>query len=88
MEHTPAKELRERLDEGADRVVAGDRYAHYKHPESAYRIIGLGLLEANEEVAVIYKQEEGEHLTFIRPLRSFLETVETPEGLVPRFIRL
>jgi hypothetical protein len=85
MAHTPAKELQGRLEEASKLINVGCEYAHYKHPTLAYQVLGLGLLEADEAVAVIYQQVEGEKLTFIRPLTSFLESVETDEGTVTRF---
>ncbi|HYD93441.1 MAG TPA: DUF1653 domain-containing protein [Candidatus Paceibacterota bacterium] len=87
MAHTPAAELKERLTAAATQIEIGGRYAHYKHPEQSYRVVTLALLEADESVAVVYEQE-GTDLTFIRPLTSFLETVESENGVVPRFQKL
>ena len=64
-------------------------YAHYKHPERNYEVVELAILEATEEVAVVYRALYGEKLTFIRPFANWLETVEVGEGKrVPRFSRV
>lgn len=83
MAHTPEDILSKRLEEASAKIEVGAEYAHYKHPESFYRIISLALMEADEEIAVVYRQSEGAGLTFVRPLKSFLEAVDG----VPRFTK-
>ena len=79
------EELARELEAAREHVLVGGRYTHYKHPDRPYRVASLGILEASEEVAVVYEAEYGERIAFVRPLASWLETVEH-EGLrVPRF---
>ncbi len=85
MAHLDPSVLRARLDEAERLVPQGARYVHYKHPEVPYCIKGHAILEADEEVAVIYQQEGSNRLTFVRPLTSFLEGVEIDGQTVLRF---
>ena len=88
MAHTPEAILAEELKKAAELVTVGARYAHYRHPDQAYRILAIGLLEASEEPAIVYQAEYGEQLTFIRPLASWLESVDDEGALKPRFSRI
>lgn len=60
-------------------------YEHYKG--GRYEVIGIGLIEATEEPAVIYKALYENSLSeyWIRSVPSFLETVEVDGKTVPRF---
>ena len=88
MAHIEDSVLRARITEAETLVPVGSRYCHYKNEEHAYLITGFAILEANEEVGVLYKAEYGEHITYIRPLSSFLETVEKDGVQIPRFKKL
>ena len=37
------------------------------------------------ELLVVYRPEYGERGLWVRPLEMFMESVDTPEGRVPRF---
>lgn len=87
MAHLAPEVLHIRLKEAEQLVPTGERYIHYKHPYTPYRIIGHAITEADESVAIIY-QQEGEKLTFVRPLVSFLENVEVDGKVVLRFQKL
>ena len=76
-------ELKTRLAEAADRITVGARYTHYKNHD--YTVLDLVIIEATDEVGVIYRAEYGSHLTFMRPAASWLETVEVDGRTVPRF---
>lgn len=88
MAHIEESELRARLTEAETLVPTGSRYYHYKNEAHTYLITGFAILEANDEVGVLYKAEYGEHITYIRPLSSFLETVEKDGVTMPRFKKL
>lgn len=86
MPHRPLTELNKALQAAAEKVKVGTYYAHYKHPELPYLVIGLAILEANDEVAVVYQvTENGEQVTFVRPLKSWLATVTWHGQIVQRF---
>lgn len=88
MEHLSELELRHRITEAAALVDTGARYAHYKHPEQAYTVVGFAIREDSQEVCVIYRAEYGEQIPFIRTLVSFVGSVEMDGVSVPRFARL
>lgn len=88
MAHKTQDELAAILADAQQKVEVGGRYAHYKHPELAYEVIGVALMEATEEPAVIYRAEYGAQASFVRPLSSWLDTVEWQGKMVPRFTKL
>jgi len=83
--HQSQKTLRSRLDEAAKQVTVGGQYRHYKQAENIYCVLQLAVLEANNELCVIYQAQYGEGLTFVRQLVNWLETVEWEGQTVNRF---
>jgi hypothetical protein len=81
-------ELKQQLDAAAQAVAVGKRYAHYKHPEQAYIVRGFVILEATDEVGVIYEAQYGEHISFVRTLNSWQDQVSVDGVLQSRFKRL
>ncbi len=88
MAHRTQEELRHELTEAGALVTVGARYTHFKDPLHEYLVTGLAIIEATEEVGVLYEAQYDEHMTFVRPLNSFVEMVETPAGATPRFVRV
>ena len=88
MEHRPASELKTELHEAETLVHIGARYSHFKTPSSEYVVIGLGILEETEEVAVIYQSQQADNFTFIRALSSWVEIVEHEGAHVSRFSKI
>tara|TARA_R110001583_G_scaffold24026_3_gene88066 strand:- start:3694 stop:3957 length:264 start_codon:yes stop_codon:yes gene_type:complete len=62
------------------------RYRHYKGGE--YRVLGVARHSENEEELVVYQPLYGERGLWVRPLAMFIESVETPQGMQPRFLRV
>ena len=87
MAHKTESELKEALAAAEAAVEVGGRYAHYKHPDAAYHIEGIAILESTEEPCVLYKAESS-GITFIRPISSWLETTEWEGETVPRFKKI
>ncbi len=61
-------------------------YRHYKN--KLYKVFGTVTHSENEEELVLYApmgQDAGEARLWVRPLGMFTESVETENGLVPRF---
>lgn len=85
MAHVSQEELARRLREAAARVAVGARYTHYKDFDREYVVRSFGILEATEEVAVVYEAQYGEKISFVRPLSSWLAIVEWEGKTVPRF---
>jgi hypothetical protein len=76
------------LERAKSQVTIGGLYRHHKSTIKTYEVIGLGFLEANDELCVIYQAQYGEQLTFVRPLTVWLETVEWEGTSVLRFTKI
>jgi len=77
--------LAKELEDAKARVTIGATYRHFKGADKLYKVMGLGFLEANDELCVIYRALYGESLTFLRPVSVWLERVEWEGKTVPRF---
>ncbi len=62
-------------------VKVGKLYSHYKIPQKYYRLNNLAINEADHKVMVVYTSCDHDEITWIRPLDSWLETLDG----VPRF---
>lgn len=76
-------ELEERLRDAGSQIKTGAIYRHYKGSE--YKVTGVAITEADSEPCVIYQAIYNDKLTFVRPLSSWLERVETGGKSVQRF---
>lgn len=83
--HKEQLELKKELEDAKTKITVGTLYRHHKNRDKVYKVIGLGFLEADDELCVIYQAEYGERLTFLRPLSIWLESVEWEGKIVPRF---
>ena len=63
--------------------LAPGRYLHYKGGE--YTVMGVAKHSETGEALVVYRPEYGDRDLWVRPLSMFQESVETPNGVVPRF---
>lgn len=61
-------------------------YEHYKR--NKYQVLGVGIHSETLEELVIYKALYGKELTWVRPLKMFLENVEIDGKTKPRFCYL
>ena len=86
--HTEQIVLAKEIEEAKTKVTVGGEYWHYKGRYKVYKVLGLGFLEANDELCVIYQAQYGERLTFLRPLTIWLEQVEWEGKTVPRFTKV
>lgn len=87
MEHIAIEELAKQLAAAEKEVEVGARYVHYKNPTKEYVVTGLAVLEATDEIAVLYKAHYAEHVSFVRPLKSFCAMVDVEGVPVPRFVK-
>jgi|GEM_PF-383072 len=85
MAYKSQAELRDSLEKAAALVPVGDTYAHYKNPDQAYTVTGHVVMEANDDVGIIYQANYGERISFVRSLESWLEQVDDGGKTVPRF---
>jgi hypothetical protein len=83
--HKNHQQLHQELVEARQQVSIGGIYAHYKFPENTYQVTGLGILEATDEVCVLYQATYDPELVFVRPLSSWLETPTWNGQKVERF---
>jgi hypothetical protein len=67
-------------------TVEPGRHVHYKGGE--YEVLGVARHSETEEELVVYRALYGERGLWVRPVAMFTETVETPDGVVPRFQRV
>lgn len=79
-------QLVQRLAEAGQKVTVGARYEHYKN--QTYKVLALALREEDNEPCVVYQAEYGAHITFTRPVKSWLETVDVDGTKVERFKRI
>lgn len=86
--HKEQLELAKEIKNAKSQVTVGVEYWHYKGKDKVYTVIGLGFMEANDELCVIYQAQYGEKLTFLRPLSIWLENVEWQGKTVPRFNKM
>jgi hypothetical protein len=73
------------FSEAATRLTLGI-YEHYKG--NRYEVFGVGRHSETHEEMVIYRGLYGSNDYWIRPLSSFLETVDWEGKVVPRFKRV
>ena len=73
---------------GAGQFKPGTRLRHCKG--GLYVVAGTCLIEATLKPGILYQPQQGDmqHVTWMRPISDFQETVVTAEGKVPRFVIL
>lgn len=84
-EHKEYDQLHQELESAKKEVIIGGIYSHYKHPENTYKVLYLGFTEVDDSVCVIYQATYNQELIFVRPLKSWLETLDWNGGKVLRF---
>ena len=72
----------------AGQFKPGTRLRHSKG--GLYVVVGTCLIEATLKPGILYQPQQGDmqHVTWMRPMSDFQETVVTAEGKVPRFVIL
>jgi len=89
MAHTSLEELAKRLADAGREVEVGGRYVHYKDSTKEYLVKSLVVIEATEEVGVIYEAQYDTRISFLRPLSDFLAVVVDVAGTsTPRFSKI
>ncbi len=89
MAHKKQIELLSDLEKLQALVKVGDKYFHYKHPDQFYTIIAVAFIEATEELAVVYKAEYGDKITWVRTENEFFAKVKLEDGsVVDRFTKV
>lgn len=81
MGHKPMNELADMIAAYKDKIDIPGTYVHYKDPTKTYTTRKFVIIEATEEVGIEYQANYGPHLTFVRPVTKWLESVDG----APRF---
>lgn len=84
MSHTSIELLQQKRFNADQLVEVGACYYHYRAPHFLYRVIGIGLQEATEELCVIYQNIDNQ-LIWVRNLDDWCSLVEHEGQLVARF---
>jgi hypothetical protein len=74
------------LEDAHKKVAIGEKYIHSKSG-GEYTILDFVIIEATEEVGVVYQAEYGEKLKWLRTLDNFTEAVEIDGRKVLRFVK-
>ena len=77
--------LIDEIAEAKRQIKSGARYAHYKNPANHYIVTGFVIIESTDEIGVVYQADYGEKLSFVRPVKVWLEKVDWQGKSVPRF---
>jgi hypothetical protein len=88
MAHKPSEQIVRDIEFVSTQIEIGAKYAHYKDRSKIYSVIGFGVLEATDDVCVIYRAEYEPELTFIRPAYQWSEEVQCFESIVSRFTKI
>ncbi len=89
MGHKNTQQLLSELGSLKKIINVGDRFSHYKHPESFYTVVAIGFIEVSEEVCVVYKAEYGDEFTWVRTQSEFFSKAKLEDGTeVDRFTKV
>lgn len=84
MSHESSFELRAKLRAALVELPYNSEWQHY-WTRNRYVITGHAILEATDEVGVIYACQDGNFIPMIRPAKEWREEVITAGIIVPRF---
>lgn len=83
------EKLADALENAKHQVEVGGFYSHFRDPSSRYLVKELAIIEATQEVGVVYQKLTGsktlQSFSWVRPISSWLELVEFGNTSVPRF---
>lgn len=84
-----SQQLLSELDNLKQRINVGDKFYHFKHPESFYIVVAVGFIENNEEPCIVYQAEYGDKITWVRTEDEFFAKVTLEDGSeVDRFTKV
>lgn len=82
----PYERLSQMFEEAHKIVPPGTRWLHYKGAE--YTAWRLAIIEATEEIVVVYSDLLYPEISFVCPLSKWNGQVESSNGVVNRFRRI
>ena len=80
-------ELIKEINKAKEEIEIGARYRHSKSGREV-TVLHIGLIEDDQEPAVIYQHEDGAKIIWVRPVEDFIEEVEVDDEEVPRFVKI
>src|SRR4051812_41042431 len=86
--HIEQEVLEQQVKDAEVVVIVGATYQHYKGADKLYKVLGVGVTEADNTSCVIYQAQYGKQLTFLSPVTSWLDTVDYNGETVPRFKKI
>lgn len=87
-DHKSQEYLENEINEAKKSITVGEIYQHYKSSDMKYRVLNIAITEETEETCVVYQALYGKEITFVRPVKVWLEKVEFNDKIVPRFKKL
>ena len=84
MIHESNSILRESLVVASNELPVNSEWRHFRTLER-YLITGHVILEASDEVGIVYVCRDGDFVPMVRPAREWCEDVITAGVIVPRF---
>lgn len=85
-DHKPESVIVAELAAAAKDVEIGATYRHYKQQD--YKVLHLAINESDNDLTVVYQALYGAGLIFLRPLNSWMATVEYKGQKLPRFTKV
>jgi hypothetical protein len=85
MPHKPQEQLLELIGQAKKNIKLNTNYRHYKNQKDSYKVVDFVVIEATDQIGVLYQAQYGKKLTFVRSVTSWLEKVEQNGQLIPRF---
>lgn len=86
MDKIPYDQLIDMLAAARAKVEPGTEWQHYKG--NKYVANGVVLIEATNEVSVLYTSVLQPEVSFVRPVQSWLEVIEWNGQMQPRFTKI
>lgn len=84
-----SQQLLSELDNLKQRINAGDKFYHYKHPDQFYHILAVGFIEDTETPCVVYEAGYGDKITWVRTEDEFFSKAKLEDGKeVDRFTKV
>lgn len=83
MGHKTLEALEAELKNSGAKAYIGRKCVHYKDAKKQYRILDTVIIEATEEVALIY--QSGSDPKWVRPFKEFFEEKEVNGQTVKKF---
>ncbi|MGZ6004896.1 MAG: DUF1653 domain-containing protein [Candidatus Saccharimonadales bacterium] len=88
MAHKSQTELASKVADLKVKIPIGSQWQHYKSSGNYYEVTDIVIIEADDSLGVVYRAKYGKNLTFIRPAKSWLQTVDWQNRTLPRFKRV